>query len=93
MNKIQEQYPEIKDIKQDLTNLKDDTVVLGRHIKADGKEYAHETVEELKARIRELEAQGKAQYQTLEQHVSAHPTRSIAIAFVAGLIASALLRR
>lgn len=93
MSKLQEQYPEIGDIRQDLTNLKDDTVVLGRHVKADGKEYAKETAEQLKARIRELEEKGKTEYQSLEQRIAEHPGRSVAIAFAAGLIASALLRR
>ena len=93
MGKLQENYPEIGDIKQDLTNLKDDVTVLGRHVKADGKEHARETVEELKKRIHDLEEKGKAEYQTLEQRIAEHPGRSVAIAFVAGLLAHAILGR
>ena len=93
MSKLQEQYPEIGDIKQDLTNLKDDVTVLGRHVKADGKERATETVEQMKARIRELEEKSKMEYHSLEQRIAAHPGRSVALAFVAGILASALLRR
>lgn len=85
-------YPEIEEIKEDLNSLKDNVIALTQHIQKDGKVQAEEVGEEAKKRLTLVRARGKQEMKKLERQVKAKPGQSMAIAFAAGLAASALLR-
>ena len=83
-------FPEINDIKDDLTSLKTDIAKLYRHVYKDGgkqvKEFANNKIGEVQDASRES-------LKKLEKRVTDKPTQSIAIAFAAGIVASILLGR
>ncbi len=93
MSRIQENYPEISEIKTNVNDLKVNTVQLAQHVKEDGKEATTEFVSSFKDRFADLKQYGRRELNLLEQHVVAKPTRSIAYAFVAGLVASVIFGR
>ncbi len=93
MSKVKEAYPEIENIQQDLSSLKDNTVELARHVKADGTEHASVLTEKAHKMIADLKTQGAHEFEKIEQRVKDKPGQSVAIAFAAGIVASYLLGR
>lgn len=92
-SELSSEYPEIKNIRQDLSTLKDDVVSLTRHVKSNGskhvddvKHFANEQVD--KARKASMDVVHK-----LENRAAEKPGQTIALAFFAGLAASFLLGR
>lgn len=86
-------YPEIQDIKQDLTSLKNNAVELGRHVGADTEEQAVALTQTAAQTLEQLKKSGRQQMKDLESRVKAKPGQSLAIAFVVGIAASYLLGR
>jgi len=93
MSKAKTAYPEINDIREDLSSLKDNTVKLSRHIKEDGMEQASEVGRSVSRQAHDLMENGEKNMKVLERKISEKPMQSIAIAFGAGLLASVLLGR
>ena len=86
-------YPEIQDIKQDLTSLKNNTMELGRHVGADTEEQAIALSQTAAQAIEQFKKSGRKQMKELESRVKAKPGQSLAIAFVVGIAASYILGR
>ena len=93
MASLKETYPEITEIKTNVNDLKTNTVQLAQHVKEDGKEHVAEMASSFQDRLQDLKQYGRRELNLLEQHVIAKPTRSIAYAFVAGLVASVIFGR
>lgn len=77
-------YPEVKEIKNDLESLKENTVELAKHVKEDGIEQAQE-------KAQSISAAAKKNLRKAEIHVKQNPIQSVAVAFAGGVIASMLL--
>lgn len=84
--KVKSKYPEIKEIKEDLESLKDNTVELAQHVKKD-------SVEQIEATTQTLKAYATQELAKAEKVVREKPVQSVAIAFAGGLLASALIKR
>lgn len=82
-----------KGIKDDLNSLKDNVTELAKHLKKEGSEKSQQMAEVLLARLKELQESGRDHLQTVEGQVRDKPLQSVAIAFVAGAIASMLFGR
>lgn len=93
MGRIQENYPEITDIKSNVNEIKSKTSDLARHVKEDGREHVAELATNFKDRFQDLKQYGRRELNLLEQHVVAKPTRSVAYAFLAGIVASVVFGR
>lgn len=83
--KTKDKYPEIKEIREDLESLKDNTVELAQHVKKDGMEQVQETKQT-------LTVQALKNLKQIEKQVQRKPMQSIAVAFAGGLVASMFLR-
>ena len=88
-----ESYPEIKEIKKDLSSLKSNTVDLARHVQSDGAEQAAVLTEKSKDYYNQLKEKGTREFHKMEDAVRDKPARSVAFAFAAGVVASLLLAR
>ncbi len=86
-------YPEVKNIKQDLTSLKQHASELTEHVKEDGAKQAEEIKEYAAERFSEFKDSTQKQIEAVEGYVQKKPVQAVAIAFGAGLIASLLLGR
>ncbi len=75
---LNEQYPEIEDIRKDWQALKKDVSQLTQHAGADGKKRFNALTHDAAER--------------LERQVNAKPVQTLAIAFAVGVFASMLLR-
>lgn len=86
-----------EDIKSDLrkmkAHLKEDVSDLTGDVKTYCSSKADTTIGDLYAKLGELKSKGKRELSALERKVSERPTRSIAIAFLGGIVASALFGR
>jgi ElaB/YqjD/DUF883 family membrane-anchored ribosome-binding protein len=85
-------YPELQDIRDDLESLKSNVVELTRHLQHDGGDYAREVAKKAKKRMNEMGDTTKDELYRLEDAVRTHPSQSVAVAFLAGALASLLLR-
>lgn len=92
MQKVKSEFPEIEAIRQDLESLKTNVVELGEHVQAKGKDEADRLGDMALERFSKLKRSAADEYHKAEKQVKAKPGQSIAIAFAAGLIASALFR-
>lgn len=81
-NETEANYPEIKEMGEDLKSLKNHAVDLGTHIKEDGQQQIEAAKESAMTRVHKV-----------EQQVKANPMASVAIAFGAGVLASVILGR
>ncbi len=93
MAKVETKYPEVEKIKQDAQSLKENTVELGRHIKAEGSVKAEEIKEATSEKINYYSEQGKEQLLLAEMKVREKPLQAVAIAFAAGAALSILFGR
>lgn len=93
MASLKETYPEITEIKNNVNELKTNTANLARHVKEDGKEHVAEVASTFQDRLQDLKQYGRRELNLLEQHVIAKPTRSVAYAFLAGIVASVIFGR
>lgn len=93
MAKAKTKYPEVKEIKKDAQSIKENTIELGRHIKADGSEKMEELKEAASEKMSTISEQGREQMMYAEMKVREKPLQAVAIAFGAGLALSLLLGR
>lgn len=91
--KVKGEYPEIREIKQDLDSLKNNVVELTRHVQANGFEKASILTERAREQVRQFQDSARAEMEKVEKRVKQHPAQSLAIAFGTGLLASLFLRR
>jgi ElaB/YqjD/DUF883 family membrane-anchored ribosome-binding protein len=95
---------EIDNIREDVQSLKSSILALSKQVEADGKMTAAnlkikaaENVDTLRTKAQEnianFQDYSKEQLADVEKEIKAHPGRSIALAFGAGLLLSALMRR
>lgn len=86
-----------EDIKSDLRKLKNHLREDVSELTQDVREYAASkadvTLDDLYTRLHELKQKGKSELSHLERVISERPTRSVAIAFLAGAVMSALFGR
>lgn len=92
MQKVKSEFPEIEEIRQDLESLKTNVVELGKHVQSKGKSEADRLGDIALERLKDLKRSAADEYHKAEKQVKAKPGQSIAIAFAAGLVASALFR-
>lgn len=85
-------YPELQDIRDDLESLKSNVVELTKHLTNDGSDYAQLMAKKAKKRLHEAQDLSRDELYRLEDTVRTHPTQSVAMAFLAGALASLLLR-
>ena len=93
MAKPKTDYPEITEIREDLNSLKSNVVELTKHLKHDGDTTIEEIRESATKRLKNLSTAGQKKLKEVEGHVKAKPAQSLAMAFAAGLVISALARR
>lgn len=86
-------FPEIDEIRQDLDSLKNNVIELTRHLQENGAEQFHELGTLAQKKMASLRKTGEREMKKIEEQVQAHPGQSVAVAFAAGLILSALLGR
>lgn len=87
------EFSEIDDIKEDLNSLRTNVVELTKHVQENGADRASKISSDAKVRLKQLNKAGKKQVERMEGRVKEKPGQSVAIAFVAGLLTSALLAR
>lgn len=87
------EFPEIDEIRQDLVALKTNVVELTRHLQENGAEQVHELGALAQKKVAALKKTGEREFKKIEEQVQAHPGQSVAVAFAAGLVLSALLGR
>lgn len=80
------QSTELQDIRDDLNALKTNVVALAQDIKNGGGAVARQSFDTLKAT-------GQDEFQKVEEYVKEKPAQSLALAFCAGLVFSALISR
>ena len=85
-NTVKSSYPEIEEIGNDLDSLKSNVGDLASHVKKDGLEDASEFTKKEYENLIQF-------FQTIEEKIKSEPTKSIAIAFAGGIIASIILGR
>lgn len=83
-------YTELQDIREDLESLKNNVVELTRHLQTDGTLLADKMAKKAKLRAVELKDAGREEMYRIEDRVREHPSQSIAVAFLAGVVASFL---
>ncbi len=93
MPKSKNTYPEITDIREDLDSLRSNVVELTKHLTKDGGNQTRELQKLLQTRLNTMKEKGREQLKTAERRIKAKPVQSIAMAFAAGLVLSALMRR
>lgn len=93
MIKSAESYPEIDELKDDLSALKKHVSDLMARTKRDGLEGAEKIGVRAKEKLDDLKDLGSHRIQQVEDRVKENPVQSIAIAFAAGFLASMLLRK
>lgn len=86
VTKFKQAYPEVKDIGNDLSSLKDNIGNLGAHIKKDGMHDLSDATAEACGSMKKMG-------QKMEAHIKNEPMQSLAIAFVSGLTISLLMAR
>ncbi|MCF8496163.1 MAG: hypothetical protein K9G62_05775 [Alphaproteobacteria bacterium] len=84
---------EIDNIKGDLRSLAQDSASLASHVKRDGAQAANELAAETQKKLEDLYSKGQDEFKFLQEYVQKNPTRSITLAFFAGLIGSYLFKR
>lgn len=77
---------ELQEIRNDLNALKSNVVTLAQDIKNSGGAVARQGIDTLKAA-------GQDEFQKIEEYVKEKPAQSLALAFCAGLVFSALISR
>ena len=80
------QSAELQEIRNDLNALKTNVVTLAQDIKNGSGNVARQSLDALKA-------SGQDEFQKVEEYVKEKPAQSLALAFCAGLIFSALISR
>ncbi|HPF47003.1 MAG TPA: hypothetical protein PK690_09060 [Emcibacteraceae bacterium] len=93
MSKAKNTYPEIDDIRQDLNSLKSNVVELTKHIQHDGRLTVDDVKESASERLKVLSVTGKKKLKDVEGRVKDKPVQSLAMAFAAGLVLSAMIKR
>ena len=83
-------YGELQDIREDLESLKHNVIELTRHLQSDGTLVAEKIAKRAKLRAVELKDAGRDELERLEDRVRDYPSQSIAVAFLAGVVASFL---
>jgi ElaB/YqjD/DUF883 family membrane-anchored ribosome-binding protein len=92
-NIVEPKHLDAEHIKQDISSLKSNTVDLAKHVKEAGSHKREDMTEAASKRLKDLTAQGKEQLESLESKIKEKPLQSMAIAFIAGLVFDALLKR
>ncbi|NCO04277.1 MAG: hypothetical protein GW903_08815 [Alphaproteobacteria bacterium] len=92
-NIIEAKHSDVDDIKEDINSLKSNTIELARHVKEAGSHKTEDITEAASKRFKALTTQGKEQLKNMESKIKAKPLQSIAVAFIAGLVFDALLKR
>lgn len=77
---------ELQEIRNDLNALKTNVVTLAQDLKNGGGTVARQSLDSLKAA-------GQDEFQKIEEFVQEKPAQSLALAFCAGLVFSALISR
>ncbi|MCC6598998.1 MAG: DUF883 domain-containing protein [Alphaproteobacteria bacterium] len=93
IDKTKSAYPEINDIRDDLSSLKNDAGKLAGHVASDGKEQLNRVVENVQEQSQALKETASSQLGKIQAQVKQNPLQSVAIAFGVGLLASMLLGR
>lgn len=92
-NIVDTKHSDAEHIKQDISSLKSNTVELAKHVKEASSHKTEDMREATSKRFKALTAQGKEQLESLETQIKEKPLQSMAIAFIAGLVFNALLKR
>lgn len=87
-NKATERFPEIKEIKHDLNSLKHNVIGLTKHVQENGSDMTAELKDKVEKRLLKLRDKSKKQLHRLENKVKENPSKGLAAAFVAGIVAS-----
>lgn len=93
MPKATKTYPEIDEIRDDLNSLKSNVFELTKHMKDDSAKQTRAAQKNVQSRLRSLQDSSKKQYEDMERRVIDKPAQSLAVAFAAGILTSALMRR
>lgn len=102
--KTQTKSNDIENIRSDVESLKTNIMALSKQVEAEGKltaadvkAKAKENITELRQRMHEnisnFQDYSKDQFAVVEKEIKNRPAQSVAIAFGAGVLLSALLRR
>lgn len=83
---VKEKYPEVKDIKENLHDLKSNTVELAQHVKKDGLDQIEEKTQNIKS-------QTDVEFKKIKQYIHRNPIQSICFAFAGGYMAHMLLKK
>ena len=86
-------HSDAEHIKQDISSLKSNTVDLAKHVKEAGSHKREDITEAASNSFKTLKAQGKEQLKSIESKIKEKPLQSMTIAFIAGLVFDALLKR
>lgn len=81
------------DVKKDLSNLKSDVANMASDIKKAGADKAADAASYVSKNLDGLKSTGSDALVRIEDQIKARPGQSIAIAFIAGALASLLLGR
>ena len=84
---------DIDNIKDDLASLKDNVLQLSKDTKNFGGVKATELKNVARQQLSQLQSKGQRQLKAAENQVRENPGQALAIAFGAGLLLSALLKR
>ena len=93
MAKIKKEYDEIDHIKEDLNSLRNNVVELTKHLQQNGSARADDIRKKASERLTEISTMGRRRLKDAEKQIKAKPAQSVAVAFVAGALLSALMRR
>lgn len=84
---------DINHIREDIHSLKENIVSLTQHLGEEGRGRAASLRESVTENIEGLKTTGRTQVKRAEAGVKKHPFQSMAFAFGAGLLLSALMRK
>lgn len=92
-NIIDAERSDVENIRDDINALKSNTVDLARHVKKAGSHKTEDMTEAASKSFKRLAVQGKEKLKSIEGQIKEKPLQSMAIAFIAGLVFDALLKR
>ena len=93
MKRAEAEYPEIRDIRNDLTSIKKNVGNLAQHAMEAGSDNMAALRERAGEQVDRMIASGKDGVEKLEKRVRARPGQSLLAAFAAGIVISFLFGR
>lgn len=83
---------EMAQIRNDLDSLSDSVIELTRSLKKTGNNKVHHLKDAARDKIQDIQSTGAHELHEVEDYIKSKPRQSLTLAFIAGMVASQILR-